>query len=160
MLGAFAVAAAMAAEGAQTFAEMRERHYVILARRQAVSPVPYRTPLPALHALAPLTAGGVRVLVRADSAAAQAGALCALAAEADARWVALSAAVEPCVAERMRGRMIRGSAPAAAELAGARWMVMDAGGRALYSSRGVPSADHLRRTAALLAPLANAPEGR
>lgn len=160
MLGVFALAAAMAAEGVQTFAEMRERHYAILARQQAVSPVAYRTPLPALHALAPAAGGGVRVLVRADSAGARAAALCALAAEAEARWIALSAAVEPCVAERMRGRMTRASTSAAVELAGARWIAMDAGGRALYSSRAVPAADHLRRTADLLAPLPDAPEGR
>ncbi|HEU0301018.1 MAG TPA: hypothetical protein VFR37_16260 [Longimicrobium sp.] len=152
MLGIFALAAAMAAEGVQTLAEMRERHYVILARQEAASPLPYHAPLPALHALVPAVDGGGRVLVRADSAGARAAALCALAAEADVRWIALSAAVDPCVAERPRGRMIRASAPAAAELGGARWMVMDAGGRALYSSRTIPSGEELRRTAALLAP--------
>ena len=151
MLGIFALAAAMAAEGVQTLAEMRERHFAILARQEAVSPIAYRTALPALHALVPATDGGVRVLVRADSAGAQAAALCGLAARADVRRVALSAAVEPCVADR--GRIARGSADAAAEFAGARWIVMDADGRARYSSRAVPSVDHLLQTIALLAPL-------
>jgi hypothetical protein len=157
MLGFFTTAAAIAAEGVQSLAEMRERHYVILARREAVSPISYRTPLPALHALAPAGGGGVRVLVRADSAGT---ALCALAAETDVRWVALSAAVQPCIAERQGERIIRASADAAAELAGARWIVMDADGRALYSGRAAPTADHLRRTRALLAPLAAAEAGR
>lgn len=160
MLGVFALAAAMAAEGVQTLAEMRERHFVILARQAAVSPVAYRTPLPALHALAPATGAGVRVLVRSDSAGAQAAALCALAAEARVRWIVLSTAVEPCVAQRSDAPLVRGSAKAAAELAGARWIVMDDDGRALYSARTVPSAAHLRRTAALLAPLPNPEEGR
>lgn len=158
LLAMVALAAAMAAEGMQTFAEMRERHHSILARQQAVSPVSYGTSLPALHALAP--AGPVRVVVRADSAGAQAAALCALArgtaGAAAVRWIALSAAVDPCVAPRLDGRPAPAGAPAAAELAGARWIVMDADGHARYSRRDVPSVQELRRTAALLAPL---PEG-
>jgi hypothetical protein len=153
LLAIAALAAAMAAEGVQTFAQMRERHHVILARQAAVSPVPYGTPLPALHRAA--GAAGVRVVVRSDSAAAKGAALCALAAAsaADVRWIALSPAVEPCVARRVGGRMLRGGAPAAAEMGTARWMVMDADGRALYSRPGVPTAAQLRETAALLAPM-------
>jgi hypothetical protein len=163
LLGIAALAAAMAAEGVQTFAEMRTRHYQILARQQAVSPVSYGTRLPALHALVP-AAGGVRVLVRADSAGAQGTALCALAAQtaadAEVRWIALSAEVEPCVARRVGARMLRGAAPAAAEMRSARWMVMDANGRALYSRPGVPSLAQLRQTAALLAPMPRAEAAR
>ena len=155
LLAILTAAAAMAAEGVQTFAEMRERHHAILARQAAVSPVSYGTALPALHTLAP--AGPVRVLVRADSAGAEARALCALAAAgaAEVRWIAVSAAVEPCVARHA----VRAGAPAAAELGGARWMVLDADGRARHSGRQVPSPAHLRRTTALLAPM-NAEPGR
>ena len=157
LLAMAAVAAAMAAEGVQTFAEMRERHYVILARRQAVSPVSYGTPLPALDALA--AGAGVRVLVRSDAASAEGEALCALAArtaaDAGVRWVALSAEVDPCIARQVGARMLRAGAPAAAEMASARWIVMDADGRARYSRPEVPSAERLRGTAALLAPLAS-----
>jgi hypothetical protein len=162
LLAVAAAAAAMAAEGVQTFAEMRERHYVIMARRQAVSPVPYGTPLPALHALA--AGEGVRVLVRSDAAATEGEALCALAsrtaADADVRWIAFSAEVDPCVARHLGTRMLRADAPAAGEMASARWIVMDAEGRARYSRPEVPSAELLRRTASLLAPLASAEEAR
>jgi hypothetical protein len=152
LLAIAALAAAMAAEGAQTFAEMRERHFAILARQQAVSPVAYGT---ALHALS-AAGGGGRVLVRADSAAADAAALCALAGrtagDAYVRWVAFSADVDPCVARAAGARMLRAGAPAAAEMGRARWMVVDAEGRARYSRSGIPSPAELRQTAALLAP--------
>lgn len=151
LLAIVAIAAVMAAEGMQTFAEMRERHHAILARQAAVSPVSYGTAVPALGALA--STGPVRVLVRADSAGADAQALCALAAAtagaADVRWIALSPAVDPCVGQRA----VRAGAPAAAELGRARWMVLDADGRSRYSRREVPSPAHLRRTTALLAPV-------
>lgn len=154
LLAIAALAAMMAAEGVQSFAQMRERHYVILARQQAVSPVSYGTELAALHALAP-TAAGVRVLVRSDSAAAHGAALCALASatagDAGVRWVAFSADVDPCVAHAAGARMLRAGAPAAAEMRGARWVVLDAEGRARYSRPGVPSAAQVRRVAELLA---------
>jgi len=159
LLAIVAAAALMAAEGVQTFAEMRERHYTILARQQAVSPLSYGTPLPALRSLAPAGAD-VRVLVRSDSAGPQATGLCALAAatagDADVGWIALSADVDACVARGIGARMVRAGAPAAAEIGRARWIVVDADGRALYSRPGVPSPEQLRRTAALLAPLAPA----
>jgi hypothetical protein len=155
LLAIAAAAAAMTAEGVQTFAEMRERHYAILARMQAVSPVSYGTALPALHALAP-AGEGVRVLVRSDSAAADGAALCALAAqaagEAAVRWIAFSADVDPCLTRHPGARMLRAGAPAAAEMGRARWLVMDADGRARYSRTGAPSLTDVRRTAALLAP--------
>lgn len=158
LLAIAALAAAMAAEGVQTFAEMRERHYAIVARQQAVSPVPYGTALPSLHALA--AAGSARVMVRSDSAAADGQALCALAAatagDTDVQWIAFSADVDPCFARTLGAQMLRSDAPAAAEMRGARWVVMDAEGRARYSRREVPSAEQLRRTAALLAPSAPA----
>lgn len=156
LLAISALAAAMAAEGLQTFAEMRERHHAILARQQAVSPVSYGSALPALHGLVPAGAA-VRVLVRADSAGAQGAALCALAAqtagETSVHWITFSADAEPCVARRIGGRMLRGGASAAAEMRSARWMVMDAQGRSLYSRPGIPSFEQLRQTASLLAPM-------
>lgn len=150
----------MAAEGVQTFAEMRERHFTILARHAAASPVPYGTSLPALHAAT--AGGGVRVLVRLDSAGDDALALCGLAAGsagmAAIHWIALSGHVAPCLGEAAAERMSAASPAAAAELGGSRWMVMDAGGRALYSRGEVPSPEHLRRIVALLA--GNAEAGR
>lgn len=163
LLGMAAVAAALAAEGVQTLAEMRQRHFGIMARQQGISPVPYGTALPALHALAPASAGP-RVLVRADSAGARGAALCALAArpsgDADLRWVALSADVPPCLTQGIGGRMLRPGTAGRAEMGRARWIVLDADGRARYSRPGIPSPAHLRRTAALLAPLPAAEASR
>jgi hypothetical protein len=155
LLAIAALAASMAAEGVQTFAEMRERHYAIVARQEAVSPVPYGATLSSLHALV-AAGGGTRVLVRSDSAATDGQALCALAAatagDSDVQWIAFSADVDPCFTPTPGARMLRAAAPAAAEMRGARWMVIDAEGRARYSRREVPSPEQLRRTAALLAP--------
>lgn len=163
LLAIAAAAAAMAAEGVQTFAEMRERHHAILARQQAVSPVAYGTALPALHALAP-AAAGVRVLVRSDSAAAEGAALCALAAgtagDAGVRWVAFSADVDPCVSRAAGARMLRAGTPAAGEMGRARWMVMDGEGRVRYSRPGVPPPAQVRRVAELLAPAPSVRGGR
>jgi hypothetical protein len=156
LLGIAAAAAAMAAEGVQSFAELAERNAVSRARLNATSPIPYRTTLPTLHALAPAAGGRVRVLVRADSAGAGAEALCTLAraggSQADVRWVALSTAVEPCVATAAGSALVRAGAPAAAELGAARWVVLDGGGAALHSGRAAPSPARLFATAALLAP--------
>jgi hypothetical protein len=155
LLAIVAAASAMAAEGVQSFAELAGRNAVSRARRNATSPISYRTMLPALHALAPAADGRVRVLVRADSAGAGAEALCGLAAaagRADVRWVALSPAVEPCISTAAGAALVRAGAPAAGELAGARWVILDAGGAALYSGRAVPSAQRLATTAALLTP--------
>jgi hypothetical protein len=163
LLAIAAVAAAMAAEGVQSFAEMRERHYAVQARLQAVSPVSYGTSLPALHALVPAGAG-MRVVVRSDSAAQEGVALCTLAAQTSAEssvsWVVFSADVHPCVARALGARMLRAGAPAAAEMGRARWMVMDADGQARYSRPAVPALADVRRTAALLAPTASAEAGR
>jgi hypothetical protein len=163
LLAIAALAAMMAAEGVQTFAEMRERHYAVQARLQAVSPVPYGTALPALNALAP-AGGGMRVVVRSDSAASEASALCELAAQTSAdsnvRWIAFSADVHPCVARAAGARMLRAGAPLAAEMGRARWMVMDADGQARYSRSAVPAFADVRRIAALLAPTASAEAGR
>lgn len=163
LLAIAALAAMMAAEGVQNFAEMRERHYAVAARLQAVSPVSYGTALPALRALVP-AGGGVRVVVRSDSAASEASALCALAARTSAepsvRWIAFSADVDPCVARTLGARMLRAGAPAAAEMGHARWMVMDGEGRARYSRPAVPSLADVRRITALLAPTALAEAGR
>lgn len=153
LLAMFAAAAAMGAEGVQTLADMRERHFSVLARNEAAAPVPYLTAMPALHALALAAEGEVRPWVRADSAGPHAAALCALAASAEAelvRWIALSPAAEPCVTAAGNG-IAQGSA-AAAEFLDARWIVLDADGRALYARRDVPSPGHLRATVALLAP--------
>lgn len=154
LLAMFAAAAAMGAEGVQSLAEMRARHFTVTARNEAAAPVPYLAAMPALHALAPAADGEVRPWVRADAAGPHAAALCALAASVEAgqvRWIALSPAVEPCVARVAGNGVVQGSA-AAAEFLDARWIVLDAGGRALYARRDVPSPAHLRTTVGLLAP--------
>jgi hypothetical protein len=162
LLAMFAAAAAMAAEGVQSLAEMRERHFIFTARNEAAAPVSYLTPLPALHALAPAADAGVRPWVRADSAGPHAAALCALAASPEAgqvRWIALSPAVEPCVTSAAGNGIVQGSA-VAAELLDARWIVLDAGGRTLYARRDVPSPSHLRTTLDLLSPARSAQPAR
>lgn len=156
LLSIAAAASVMAAEGVQSFADLAERNAVSRARLNATSPIPYRTALPTLHALAPATDGRVRVLVRADSAGDGAEALCTLAraggTQADVRWVALSASVEPCVAATAGPALVQAGAPAAAELGAARWVVLDPDGKALHSGRAAPSPRRLSLTAALLAP--------
>ncbi|WP_420127422.1 hypothetical protein [Longimicrobium sp.] len=163
LLAIAALAAMMAAEGVQSFAQMRERHYAVQARLQAVSPVPYGTTLPALHALVP-AGGGVRMVVRSDSAASDASALCTLAAQSSddssLRWIAFSADVDPCVARAVGTRMLRAGSPVAAEMGRARWMVMDADGLARYSRPAVPALADVRRITALLTPATPAEAGR
>lgn len=147
LLAIVAAAAAMAAEGVQAFAQMRARHYTAQARANAVSPVSYRSFLPTLHALLP--GDGFRVVVRADSA--DADALCALSAVregGDVRWIAFSPAVPDCLA----GRIVRGGPAERREMGEARWLVMDGSGAALYSRREVPADRDVREIAAMLAP--------
>ncbi|HYW13711.1 MAG TPA: hypothetical protein VE871_17245 [Longimicrobium sp.] len=155
MLAIVALAGTLAAEGVQTFAEMRERHFSILARQAAVSPVSYGTILAAVHSLRP-TRQGVRVMVRSDLAGPDAAALCVLAEQtavlADVQWMALSADVDPCVARRVGERMLRAGTAAAQEFGRARWLVLDATGRTLYSRADVPSPAHVRQIWSLLAP--------
>lgn len=147
LLAIGALAAAMIADGLQSFARLAEARAVRGVRAESVSPVPYRTLLPALHALAPVSEGEVRVFVRADAAGADGAALCALT-RADVHWVALSADVAQCALHSAR----RAPEPVAAEIAAARWIVLDERGAALYSSRQVPTPDHLRAMVALLTP--------
>lgn len=162
LLAMFAAAAAMAAEGVQSLAEMRERHFIVTAKNEAAAPVSYLTPLPGLHALAPAADAGVRAWVRADAAGPHAAALCALAASPEAaqvRWIGLSPAVEPCVTSAAGNGVVQGSA-AAAEFLDARLIVLDAGGRTLYARRDVPSPSRLRTTLDLLAPARSAQPAR
>lgn len=153
MLAVAAAASIMAAEGVQTFAEMAERNSGLRARRAAASPVPYRTLLPALHALVPATNDGLRIIVRADSAEAASTALCNLAASraaAEIRWVALSGELHPCLARNGGAVLLRPEGSAREEIGTARWIVLDARGAAVHSSREVPSAKRMRSIAALL----------
>ncbi|MBB4637295.1 hypothetical protein [Longimicrobium terrae] len=158
LLAMGAVSALMVAEAAQTFAEMAERNATLSTRWAAISPVAYGSPLPALHALAPALDESPRILLRADAEPAGREARCALAAEAgrgpNIRWIALAAPVEPCVVRAFGNAVLRGDGTAAREFGTARWIVLDAGGVARYSSRNVPSPQRLRSTAALLAPSA------
>lgn len=155
VLGIAAVAAALAAEGVQTFAEMRARHYVVVSRIEATSPVAYGAPVPGLRSM--LGGGNVPgAVVRADSAEQDAAALCALAEDTGAdpavRWIALTDAVDDCVRRRLVGRIARGDAHHGAEMRDARWIVVSADGTSLHSRRSLPAAAELRETLALLAP--------
>jgi hypothetical protein len=155
VLGIVALAAALAAEGVQSFAEMRARHLVVVSRLEASSPLAYGAAAPALHSLAP---GALAVVVRVDSAGGQSAALCELARHAGAdpavRWVALGGEVDGCVRSRLGGRIGQGTSGHAAEMRDARWIVLGEGGTALHSRRTVPAEAELRETLALLAPVA------
>lgn len=155
LLGAFTIAAALGAEGVQTFAEMRERHFAILARLEAAAPVPYLTHLPALHAQTPARGGELRVWIRADSAGVQADALCAWSrtgkGRPEVRWIARSPTAEPCISDG--GLAVRSGGAAAAELAAARVIVLDSDGRTLYSSAQIPAPADLHRVLTVLEPI-------
>ncbi|HEX8430346.1 MAG TPA: hypothetical protein VF625_03625, partial [Longimicrobium sp.] len=87
--------------------------------------------------------------VRADSAGAEAGALCELAREARVavRWVALSGDVPRCI----RDVRLANVEEARAALHGARWVLVGPERTVLYSHRGVPRAAEVREIAGLLA---------
>jgi hypothetical protein len=101
--------------------------------------------------------GAWRTLVRVDSVPdpADAERLCALTADAalPVRWLALTDAVPACAA-LPAGTLARvaGDARAAVrkELRSARWLIVDGAGKVRYNRRGVPTADEVRRTLALL----------
>jgi hypothetical protein len=143
-----ALAAWAAASGVHSLAAMRRGVAVARAKRAAAAPIPYRA---SLASLGPLLGpqGGTVALVRADSAAPWAGALCALAREAtvEVRWVALSPDVPRCI----RALRPADAGAARAALHGARWVLVAPDRRVLYSHRGVPSAAEVGEIAALLA---------
>lgn len=150
-----ALAAALASQGLQRLAAMRANYYLAIDRGGAVSPLSYGVRLPALGALAAPASGGVRAVVRADSAGPGADALCALAAalgdDASVTWITAGREVEPCM--RAAGARLAEAGPAArGELARARWLLLGADGTVLHSGRGVPSQSDVRELAALLAP--------
>lgn len=156
LLAMAAIAAMMAAEGLQTFAEMARRNAALSARYAAISPVAYGTVLPALHALAPAQTAP-RVLLRADSDGGESAALCALASAggraSNVVWIALSASVEPCVS-RAGVTVHRADPPAVKEFSTARWILLDPDGAVRYSSRDIPSPERLGQITSLLAPAA------
>lgn len=146
----------MAANGARGHATLRQAHYRNLALWHSKSPVPYLTPLPAtVHLPAALGAGGVPlILVRADSVV-DTTALCELVDGGEpVAWIALSAAVEPCVGRA--GRRLVSLAAASADslravIDDARWLVVDDRARILYSRRTVPTVGELRGVVSFLA---------
>lgn len=154
-------AALLASEGMQRLAALRANYYLAVDRGGAVSPIAHGARLPVLGALVPASPGGVRAVVRADSAGEGAAALCALAAELKNTpgvvWIAGTGGVDTCVRTSI-GRIVTASPAARTELARARWVLLDDGGVALHSGRTVPAAGDVRELTALLSPTAAAAE--
>lgn len=154
----------MVSEAAGDHAALRRRHFVDRAKWSAVSPIPYRASLDALRVPGEARLRPLRLVLRADSADAETRArLCrlthaeaALRAGLDVTWVALGADVDLCVARVVGGRMVRARGAAGdtlrAQVGGARWALLDADFRALYSRRDAPEPREVRDIASLVAP--------
>ena len=152
----------MVSTAAESHAALRRRHFMGLATWRAKAPLPYLAVVGGARGLGRPAPGRALVLVRADSAApGERALLCRLAAAGSSpppglelRWVALGAGVDPCIARAAGARLARPAAPAAsalrAQLAGARWVLLDEGWRARYSRRDIPSAAELAAVARLL----------
>ena len=159
VLALLALAAWLAAHGLDSLAVQRRGAVAAELRGLASSPVPYGKPAPRTAAL--LGPGAWRAFVRADSVpdAAETERLCALAADPTlpVRWLALGGSVPPCA--RAAAPVTGDVAAVKREIRSARWGVVDAAGRVRYNRRGVPTADELRRTLALLHPEGFPPAG-
>ncbi|HEU0014455.1 MAG TPA: hypothetical protein VFQ45_12270 [Longimicrobium sp.] len=148
LLGLLAMAAVLGLRGMERLADARTRHFQALARQAAVSPLPYGALIPAAGRPRP---EGVHAVVRADAVArADEEALCVLArhtaASRDVAWVALSGRGPACAMVAAPVRPAGASADSLRRLAGAaRWWIVGADGRALYSRREVPRPAELRR---------------
>jgi hypothetical protein len=155
----------MVATAVGQHADARSRYFVGQAKWSAVSPIPYRGDVGAVARAAGAQPGApLRLIVRADSAD---DALCRLAGAEGAmgipvRWVALGPGDAACASS---ARVARARGPLAdtarAQLKDARWVLVDAEGRALYSRRGTPDPGEIRALASLLSParLATAARG-
>jgi hypothetical protein len=154
----------MVATAVGQHADARSRYFVGQAKWSAVSPIPYRGDVGAVARAAGAGPGApLRLVVRADSAD---DALCRLAGAEGAmgvpvRWVALGAGDVGCAPS---GRVARARGPLAdtarAQMKDARWVLLDAESRALYSRRGTPDPEEVRALASLLAPARLASGGR
>src|SRR5215213_10466751 len=154
----------MVSVAARDHADIRRRYFVGLAKRNAASPIPYLGDVGALRRADEASLRPLRLVVRADSAAGEPAArLCRLAeaerairSEVDVTWVALGADVAPCVARAAGPRLVRPGGPASdtlrAQLRDARWVLVDARWRSLYSRRDAPEVEDVREVAALVAP--------
>jgi hypothetical protein len=144
-------------------ADARSRYFVGQAKWSAVSPIPYRGDVGAVARAAGAESGApLRLIVRADSADQ---ALCRLAGAEGSmgipvQWVALGPGDAACAprAARARGPL---ADTARAQMKDARWVLVDAESRALYSRRGAPDPEEIRALASVLAParLAGAARG-
>ncbi len=155
VLALLVLAVFLAALGLERFSAQRRLVIVSELRGRAASPVAYGKVVPVAAVLAG-PPGEWRALLRADSVpdAEDERRLCALAANGalPVRWVALTDALPACAAGA--GTLVRPPdgdlAALRKELRSARWVVVDGGGRVRYNRRGVPTADEVRRTLALL----------
>jgi hypothetical protein len=155
----------MVATAVGQHADARSRYFVGQAKWSAVSPIPYRGDLGALaRAAGPEPGAPLRLIIRADSADET---LCRLAGAEGSmglpvRWVSLGPGDAACAPSadvaRVGGPLAN---TARAQMKDARWVLVDAEARALYSRRGAPDPEEIRALASLLAParLAGAARG-
>jgi hypothetical protein len=154
---AFLLASAwMIATAAGRHADARDRYFVGQAKWSAVSPIPYRDDVGALARAAGAAPGvPLHLIVRADSAD---DALCRLGGAEGSigipvRWVVLGPGDADCAPFT---RVARADGPLAdtarAQMRDARWVLVDAESRALYSRRSAPDPAEVRALAGLLAP--------
>jgi hypothetical protein len=146
----------MVATAVREHADVRSRYFVGQAKWSAVSPIPYRSDLAAAARAAGAVPGApLRLIIRADSAG---DALCGLVRAEGAlgvpvSWLALGEG-DPACAPSVGVIHIRGALAdtARAQLRDARWALLDADSRALYSRRDAPDPEQIRALASLLAP--------
>ncbi len=154
VLGLLAAGLWMGVEGIESHAGFQRRRVEMELKARASSPLLYRQPLRVEPAGAARPAGGLAVLVRADSVpAAEEARLCGLLRGAPGvRWYSLSAGAAGCARESASARVSVAAPGDPVMLRAARWVLVDGDSLALYSLRELPSPAEARRIAATFTP--------
>jgi hypothetical protein len=153
VLGILAAGLWMGVKGIESHAEFRPRLVQMEQKARAWSPLLFRQPL-AVSPHTALPAGGLAVLVRADSVpAAEEARLCAaLGAAGGVRWYSLSPEIAGCAREAAAARVSVATPGKGAGLHAARWILVEGDSVALHSLRELPTPAEARRIAATFAP--------
>ena len=147
VLGILAAGLWMGVKGLESHADFRRRRVQMELKARAWSPLTYRQSLRVDASGGAGAAGGLAVLVRADSVPSAAEArLCGLLREPEgARWYSLSAEVVGCAHEAAAARVSVATSGKDAGLRAARWILVEGDSLALYSLRELPSRAEARR---------------
>lgn len=152
VLGIVAAGLWMGVKGIESHAEFRPRRVQMEQKAHAWSPLLFRQPL-AVSPRTVLPAGGLAVLVRADSVpAAEEARLCGLLrAPGGVRWYSLSGEVAGCAREAAAARVSVATPGEGVGLRAARWILVEGDSVALHSLRELPAPAEARRIAATFA---------